>query len=447
MFRPCNAIGFLLATACYLLTTSSSYSQRSLQETFETLVEEAAERDFSGMVLAQHKGEIIAAAGIGYADPISRTAIDSRTLFEIGSITKPITSLALVILERQGKLSLEDSIADHLPSVPANCRGITIKHLMQHTSGIPGTNYGPTSKDISVVTKAYLKGGPKKKPGSHFEYWNQGYALLAAIIAEVNETTYPEAIDKLVFRPAKMKASCFTGDRSPNGLVVSVGQSTRGPSRSALEHPYGNFYGLQYQGMGGVVTNADDLLSFVNALSKSKASLDKILQPGPDSDYGLGWWIKEINETDRRIFHTGSVRGFLSAISWYPERESSFIVLANTDDRKGFFQVESSCRKAFEAMVIPLPKDQQFEDRLTAKLVGQYVLGNRVVTISKLGDGLEMIIDWGGVKTFGKLAKSDSTDRLIFLDGSGDDVFISIDKSTGKQVTSLIILDQLYVRR
>lgn len=421
--------------------------QESLQSQFAEVIDRAGKSNFSGIVVAEKDGKVIANQSFGYADSESKNPIDSKTLFEIGSVTKPITALAVIILDRQGKLSLEDSIADHLPNVPEICRGITIQHLLQHTSGIPGTNYGPVSKDVGQVTKAYLRGGPQQKPGTKFEYWNQGYALLAAIIAEVTGRTYQNAIRELVLRPAKMDAACFTGDSAPKGFQVSIGKSTYGADRSALDHPYGDFYGLQYQGMGGIVANAEDMLSFLLTLRKSKTSVERMLQPGPDGSYGLGWRIADAGEPHQRVSHTGSVRGFLTAVSWYPEQNASLIVLANTDDKRGFFLAESGCRKALETMVIPLPNSQQFEKEFRESLVGQFRLQSRVITVSEAGQGLEMVIDWGGPKTFGKLAKTSSAKRLQYLDGSDDDVGVLLEGPQNGKVQSLKILNSIYHRQ
>ena len=430
-----------------LVLVQALFGQDSLEQQFARVAEVAAEKNFSGIVVAEKNGTIVASQSFGFADASAKTPIDSNTLFEIGSVTKPVTALAVMILERKGKLSLEDSISKHLPNVPDNCHGITIRHLLQHTSGIPGTNYGPHSKDVEVITKAYLRGGPRQEPGTRFEYWNQGYALLAAIIAKSTNQSYQDAMQELVLRPAKMNGSCFTGDKPPKGLSVSIGKSTIGADRSALDHPYGDFYGLQYQGMGGLVSNANDMVKFIAALRKSKAHLEQMLQPGPDGSYGIGWKIENLNDANQRVFHSGSVRGFLAAISWYPDQKASIIVLANSDDKTGFYFVESNCRQAFEATIIPLPKDQEFDDDFRASVVGQYTLQSRVVTITEVGDGLKMVIDWGGPKTFGKLATSNSRKRLRYLDGSDEEILVSLENKVGNSFQALNIMNSKYVRR
>lgn len=440
--QRCFFVGLLMS----LTLSPLLIAQESLENQFATTLKHAVEMNFSGIVIAEKDGEIVASKSIGFADSESELQIDNKTLFEIGSVTKPITALAVVILDQKGKLSLDDSIADHLPAVPNNCNGITIKHLLQHTSGIPGTNYGPHSTDVALVTKAYLRGGPKAKPGTRFEYWNQGYSLLAAVIAKVTGKSYQDAIKDLIFRPAKMGDSCFTGDEPPKGVPVSIGKSTFGASRSALDHPYGDSYGLHYQGMGGIVTNAKDMVKFVQAMRKSKPSLKTMLQVGPNGVYGVGWQIEELSSTQMRVFHSGSVRGFLASVSFYPTENSSIIVLSNTDDKKAFYFAESNCRKAFEASIIELPDDQQFDATYRESILGSFKLQRRIVTISEVNDGLEMVIDWGGPKTLGKLVQTDSEDKLRYLDGSNEKIFVSLGKKRNGKVQSIKIMNQEYLR-
>ena len=95
---------------------------------------------FQGVVLAARDGKVIAAVAVGETGSKRNEALTVETLFEIASCTKPFTAVAIMKLAEQGKLTLDDSIAEHLPGVPENCRAITVRHLLQHTSGIPGTN-------------------------------------------------------------------------------------------------------------------------------------------------------------------------------------------------------------------------------------------------------------------------------------------------------------------
>jgi CubicO group peptidase (beta-lactamase class C family) len=120
---------------------------------------------FSGVVLAGRDGKVVAAIPRGFAGESEKSPLRFTSLFEIASCTKPFTAIAVLQLAESGKLSLDDSITEHLPNVPANCQGITIRHLLAHTSGIPGTNTNGSGDDIADVVPKFLAGGPKHKPG------------------------------------------------------------------------------------------------------------------------------------------------------------------------------------------------------------------------------------------------------------------------------------------
>lgn len=133
--------------------------------------------------------------------------------------------------------------------------------------------------------------------------WNQGYVLLSAVIEKSRGKGYSDAVRELVFQPAGMTRACFTGDTVTEADHVAVGRSEVGENRSALEPPYGNFFGLQYRGMGGVVTNVRDLHRFVKMI-RSERFLDegrrkKLLTTGP-TDYAVGWKIKQIGDGRQR---------------------------------------------------------------------------------------------------------------------------------------------------
>jgi CubicO group peptidase (beta-lactamase class C family) len=189
-----------------------------------------AHRDagFTGAVLAADKGKVIAAVAVG---KVGAKPLEVTSLFELASCTKPFTAVAVMKLAEQGKLKLDDSIADHLPGIPENCRAITVRHLLQHTSGIPGTNTNGAGTDLAVVLPTFLEGGPQATPGERHEYWNQGYALLSEVIARASGQSYTAYCREAIFKPCKMESTRFTGERAPPKISVAIGRSTRGASR------------------------------------------------------------------------------------------------------------------------------------------------------------------------------------------------------------------------
>ncbi len=295
-------------------------------------VRAAGEKGFSGAVLAARSGKVVAALGVGHADLEGKIPIDPATLFEIASFSKQITAAAAVRLAEQKKLTLDDPIADHLPGVPKSCRSITLRHLLQHTSGIPGTNSQGHGDSLTAVLPTFLDGGPRHEPGSHWEYWNQGYALASEVIARAAGTSFVEYCRRELFRKAGMKSTGFTGDAAPRGATVAVGRARSGPPRSAFDHPYGDSYGFQYRGMGGVVTNVWDLWRWDRALDGkllNTKSLAELFRPGLE-DYALGWVVRP--ERGRLVqSHGGAVRGFVCEGRRYPEHDACVFVLSNDD--------------------------------------------------------------------------------------------------------------------
>ena len=287
----------------------------ALAKRLDALVTRYGEIGFRGSVLVSKGGKVVLARGVGTADLDDKQPNTANTLFELASATKQFTGAAICRLQEQGKLRLDDPISKHLPGIPEDCGKITIRHLLTHTSGIPGTNSRGGGTDLDRVVPLFLKGGPKHEPGEHWEYWNQGYSLLAAIIERASGTSYTAYCKAQLFDRAGLEVTCFTGDPAPKGAQVAVGRSVRGKPRSALEHPYGS-YGYQYRGMGGAVSNVWDLLRWHRALLGTKvltdASKTALFRPFL-ANYALGWKIsKDRGRTEHS--HGGGVRGFVCEI-------------------------------------------------------------------------------------------------------------------------------------
>jgi CubicO group peptidase (beta-lactamase class C family) len=318
----------------HVQTENQVLSSGAVGRSIVEFVARAESVGLSGVVLAATGGQVIAAVGVGSADLAGRVPNTPDTLFEIGSATKQFTAAAVLRLVEKGKLRLDDSIAQHLPAVPDDCRPITVRHLLQHTSGIPGTNSAGGGDDVEKVLPLFLRGGPRHPPGTHWEYWNQGYALASEIVARAAGEDYTTFCKHALFVPAGMISTRFTGDDAPHGITVAIGRSDRGLPRSALDHPYGS-YGFQYRGMGGVVTTVWDLWRWDRALHGDhvlgEGSKAKLFEPGLN-DYSLGWFIRKDPRGKMVQSHAGSVRGFVCELRRYPDEDGCLFVLCNRDD-------------------------------------------------------------------------------------------------------------------
>jgi CubicO group peptidase (beta-lactamase class C family) len=366
---------------------------------------------FTGAVLAAESRKVVAAVAVGTDGRKRPHPLTTDTLFEIASCTKTFTAIAVLKLQEQGKLELDDSIAKHLPSIPEDCQEITVRHLLQHTSGIPGSNTVGAGEKLEAVLPTFLAGGPKHEAGAHWEYWNQGYSLLSAIIANSSGKSYTDYCRSEIFEVCGMKETRFTGDKSGRKTKVAVGRSEVGKPRSALQHPYGE-YGFQYRGMGGIVTNIEDLWLWQKSLSNGKLlSKESIAEmyDGGQFGYGLGVRVEKVAGEMTSVYHTGRVRGFLASIRWSPDSGDCLIVLGNSDSGGPFNKVTSGCERLLggEKLSAVLPK--RLSSELIASLIGKYEDNTgRLMTISSNKEELSMSIDWGGPVSNGTLAVATS---------------------------------------
>jgi CubicO group peptidase (beta-lactamase class C family) len=329
-------MGLLLAIGLVALSSSGITQTKDRRTALDQLMLAYASDGWSGAVLVSEGGVPLLAKGYGFADFQADRANDADTLFEIASITKSFTATAVVKLAQEKRLLLDDSIAVYLPGVPASSSQITVRQLLSHTSGISAHNVAGRGDDLAQALIAYLGGGPEAKPGSRFEYWNGGYALLAGVIERASGRAYTQYLEEELFAPAGMKSTGFTGDAELDAQRAALGFASKGLARTALEHPYGS-YGYQYRGMGGIVTSVHDLFAFDRALAGA-ALLDakheaELFTPVANG-YALGWYVGRTFDGSPRQSHGGLVRGFVSELRRLPEHDAFVAVLCNRDDAK-----------------------------------------------------------------------------------------------------------------
>jgi len=362
---------------------------------------------WSGSVVVSRGGEALLVRGYGLADPASGRANDAHTLFEVASITKQFTAAAVLKLWQEERLDLDDPIAKHLPRVPREARGITIRHLLNHTSGMPRSNAEGRGHDLERAVAAYLTGGPRHEPGTRFEYWNGGYALLAAIVEEVSGQPIQVFCTRALFAPAGMEESAFTGYP---GIVdashAAVGQTGEGAPRGAFEHPYGDF-DWQYRGMGGTVTSVFDLLKWDRALAGTtvlgERTKQELFRPVKDG-YACGWWIGKAADGSPRQSHGGSVRGFLSELRRYPSIQGCIALLCNGDSVESWRMADDlECLLLARPLPNPVPPTPiPLAPHDLAALEGSYRARSGRLLVEREGGAGEDVL-WGGIEGQGLL--------------------------------------------
>jgi CubicO group peptidase (beta-lactamase class C family) len=241
----------------------------SVRGRIAAIVESQRRRGFSGAVLVAARGRPVFSRGVGLADRRRRIRITPRTIFDIGSITKPLTMAAALALVEDGRLKLSDRIGDLLPGVPADKRAITFRQLLAHRAGLPeyvvdtpGGDFVELSRDQSL--SRILSSPLRFAPGTDYGYSDAGYTLVAAVIEEVTGQSFERFLRQRVLDRGGMKSAGFYGDRWRRSRVaIGYGGATQGARNApdAWSH-----VSWSLKGAGGVAASARDLVSWTRRL-------------------------------------------------------------------------------------------------------------------------------------------------------------------------------------
>ncbi len=290
--------------------------------------------NFSGTVYASKEGKVVYEKSFGKAIIEWDVANANDTKYQLASVSKPLTSTAILLLEQQGKLSTSDPVSKYLPEFRDGNK-VTIHHLLSHTSGVPNINDFPeynllslTSISLDSIVKVFQKKPLLFEPGSKYSYSNSNYNVLAYIIEKVSGMKYGDFLKKNIFDILEMKNTRHHGnalDVIPN---VATGYAADG--RKDLQRaPYLDW--TIKTGNGSLYSTVDDLAkfdrSFFTEKILTKANKEKMFTPNL-SDVGYGWYLKpHLNR--KRSYITGRSPGFSTYFGRYPDEQVCVIVLSN----------------------------------------------------------------------------------------------------------------------
>lgn len=341
---------FLLPLALFSQTNYTARIDSCMQA-------EIAINNFNGNVLIAQAGKIIYQKSFGFKNFYTKEKLDVNSVFELASISKQFTAVGILLLNKQGKLNLNDSLRKYFPQLPYT--NITIKNLLIHTSGLPAyeeemaakwdkKNIASNNDVISFLAK--------EKPSVHFspdkkwEYSNTAYVLLASIIEKISGQTYNDFMRSKIFEPLQMKYSRVYNTRRstkeiiPNyayGFVYndSLKKYMLPDSLVAMDFV---IYLDSISGDGTINSTTGDLLKWDRAL-KSHVLLNESLQKemfAPQSTidtlaklyYGYGVMLGK-NQFGDFISHDGGWPGYATILTRYPAKDITFIILSNNDTR------------------------------------------------------------------------------------------------------------------
>ena len=307
----------------------------------------------------------VLAKGYGMADLEHDVRISPDSLFEAGSVSKQVTAAAVMLLAREGKLSLDDQVRTYIPELPdyppppdINPQGygeaspkpqaakaggspLTIRHMLNHTSGL--RDWGSVAgiagwpRTTRVHTQAHMLDIVSRQhalnftPGTRWSYSNTGFNLAAMIVARVSNWTFPEFTRTRLFMPLGMSHTSWRDDytRIEKGRAIAYKEN---PDGYHTDMPFEDVYGN-----GGLLTTVGDLLKwnehYDTPLAADAAMLSEQQQAGHFNDgrahgYALGLFVGTHNGL-REVFHSGSTAGYSAFLTRFPDQHVSVAVLCN----------------------------------------------------------------------------------------------------------------------
>lgn len=295
-----------------------------------------------GVVLVAREGQIIYEKAFGLANVELNVPMRAGMIFNIGSMTKQFTAVAVLRLAEQGKLSFQDEITKYLPDYPVGGQKITVENLLTHTAGIPASAPEAMTRlqgEKRLVTLQEIISTFKSRPldftpGTKWSYSNNGYMLLGAIIEKVSGVSYPEYLEKNLFGPAGMTATHFGDDykivknRAASYIYSRAESQFLNAANDKVETAYS---------AGAIQSTAEDLFRWNQTLlsnrlvkkeSLAKAQTEYNLPDGKGTYYGYGWFIGNIQGSPI-VEHGGNMGGFMSHAIYLPREDIYVVVLYN----------------------------------------------------------------------------------------------------------------------
>ena len=370
MFRTSFALAilFLAAILCKAQTSAPQRRESQLDAIFAPLADDHS----PGLaVLVRKNGGTVFERGYGVRDLRTLAKIDAHTNFRLASCTKQFTAMSIMLLAHDGKLHYNDKLTEVFPDFPAYGKGITIRHLLNHTSGLPdyedlmdaaekreGHAIWTTEhqiRDDQVLTLLKQETSGKFAPRTKWSYSNSGYVVLGLIVAKISGKPFPDFLRERIFAPLKMDHTLAYvagrneiperayGHSKNGGQFVETDQS---PTSATL-------------GDGGVYSTLEDIAEWDDALARHRLLSEQEMQPAltpvrladgsepkwpgegePSSDnlhpgrpvsYGFGWFLDPYMGR-ARMYHHGGTMGFSTYILRFPHERLTVIVLCNRTD-------------------------------------------------------------------------------------------------------------------
>ncbi len=322
---------------------------KSIQNKIDSIFKKYNNLNTPGLSVGfMQNGKLLFSKGYGMADLEHNIPVNTSSVFSLASVSKQFTVFAILLLEEEGKLSLEDDIRMYLPKFKNYGNIITLRQLANHSSGIRSQlqllgQVGYTSDNIITKKKVHKiifnQEELNFKPGSEFSYSNSGYVLLAEIVAEVSGKSFPIFMKENVFEPLAMNNSFVMDDYHK---IVKNKANSYGIENEVYVNAPANY---SYYGSTGLYTTLNDFSKWTSNFNNPKVGNSAIfkkmntlavLNNGKTYGHALGQFVGDFNGL-KQIYHSGGDAGYRAFLGRFPEQDVAVLLLSNnsTIDAQG----------------------------------------------------------------------------------------------------------------
>lgn len=339
-----------------LLIGHLAFGQDRIQKIDSLLNSLYSKQEINGNFLIAEKGKVIYRHSFGLANETTKDKLNENSIFELASVSKQFTAMAIMILKEKGKLNLDDDITKYLPEL-SFYKDISVRNLLNHTGGLPDylelmdslfdkSNIA-INKDIITI---FSKHQPKIlfEPNTKWEYSNTGYALLASIIEKVSGLSYADYLNKAIFQPLKMKNTfVYTRRLFPKKIdnyafgYVYSDSLKKYILPDELKETQMVIWLDGIVGDGTVNSTVNDLLKWDRALYTNKLLTQEgmkavfevaTLNDNSKTKYGFGWGIDDNVDFGKIASHSGGWPGYMTFIERQITNDKTIIILQNHDN-------------------------------------------------------------------------------------------------------------------
>lgn len=334
------ACGILLLISSVSINAQSKKQMAKAIDSIMTKYNSPTEPGASVLVIQKNK--IIFKKGYGIRNIETAEPIETNTNFRLASVTKQFTAMSILLLEKRRKLSLDDSLTKYFTGFPEYGKGIRIKDLLTHSSGLLDyedlmpSNQTIQLHDTNCMQLMYMTDSLYFPSGSKYKYSNTGYSILSLIVEQVSGQPFAQFLKENIFKKVGMKTT----------VAFEEGKST--VANRAFGHSFIKGEWVQTDqsmtsavlGDGGIYTNVEEYAKWVKSLwsyrfispaMQKRAWSSAKLDNGTTIDYGYGWHIEDFMG-NTHPYHDGSSIGFRNSAGLYPERKLMVVILTNRNE-------------------------------------------------------------------------------------------------------------------